>query len=46
MKPWDPPEERLYPVLDDLLHDWTYSHPTAPLRSGSSATADRRARTR
>jgi thioredoxin reductase (NADPH) len=23
MKPWHPPEERLYPVLDDLLSDWT-----------------------
>jgi len=22
MKPWDPPDERLYPVLDDLLADW------------------------
>ena len=22
MKPWDPPAERLYPVLDDLLEDW------------------------
>ena len=22
MKPWDPPEQRLYPVLDDLLADW------------------------
>src|SRR5687768_17155970 len=22
MKPWDPPEERLYPVLDDLLAEW------------------------
>jgi len=22
MKPWDPPEERLYPVLDELLDDW------------------------
>ncbi len=21
-KPWDPPEERLYPVIDDLLSDW------------------------
>ena len=21
-KPWDPPEEKLYPVLDDLLGDW------------------------
>ncbi len=23
MKPWDPPEERLYPVLGDLLEDWS-----------------------
>jgi len=22
LKPWDPPEERLYPVIDDLLTDW------------------------
>jgi thioredoxin reductase (NADPH) len=22
MKPWDPPEQTLYPVLDDLLSDW------------------------
>jgi thioredoxin reductase (NADPH) len=22
MKPWHPPEEKLYPVLDDLLEDW------------------------
>ncbi len=22
LKPWDPPEEHLYPVLDDLLDDW------------------------
>jgi thioredoxin reductase (NADPH) len=22
LKPWDPPGERLYPVLDDLLSDW------------------------
>ncbi|WP_446741640.1 FAD-dependent oxidoreductase [Silvibacterium acidisoli] len=22
-KPWDPPEEQLYPVLDDLLENWT-----------------------
>ncbi len=21
-KPWDPPEDRLYPVVDDLLDDW------------------------
>jgi thioredoxin reductase (NADPH) len=25
MKPWDPPEECLYPVLDDLLDDWLAS---------------------
>ena len=25
MKPWDPPEEKLYPVLDDLLDDWKAS---------------------
>jgi thioredoxin reductase (NADPH) len=23
MKPWDPPEEKLYPVLDDLLGEWS-----------------------
>ncbi|MBC8104203.1 MAG: FAD-dependent oxidoreductase [Cytophagales bacterium] len=22
LKPWDPPEDKLYPVLDDLLDDW------------------------
>lgn len=22
MKPWDPPEQRLYPVLNDLLSEW------------------------
>lgn len=22
-KPWDPPSERLYPALDDLLEEWT-----------------------
>ncbi|MFL5992670.1 MAG: FAD-dependent oxidoreductase [Rubrobacteraceae bacterium] len=25
MKPWDPPEENLYPVLTDLLDDWLAS---------------------
>ena len=28
MKPWDPPEEHLYPVLDDLLEDWQADAPT------------------
>jgi thioredoxin reductase (NADPH) len=31
MKPWDPPEEHLYPYLDDLLEDW---------RSGWRPSAD------
>ncbi|MDH5674233.1 MAG: FAD-dependent oxidoreductase [Myxococcales bacterium] len=26
MKPWDPPEQKLYPVLDDILYTW---HATA-----------------
>jgi thioredoxin reductase (NADPH) len=26
-KPWDPPEERLYPVVDDLLEAWSQEHP-------------------
>ncbi len=25
LKPWDPPEQKLYPVLDDLLSVWTTS---------------------
>ena len=25
LKPWEPPEERLYPVVDDLLEDWVAS---------------------
>jgi thioredoxin reductase (NADPH) len=27
LKPWDPPEERLFPVVDDLLDDWRRGHP-------------------
>jgi len=26
MKPWDPPEEKLYPVLNDLLDEWLASY--------------------
>lgn len=26
MKPWDPPEEKMYPVLNDLLDDWHMKH--------------------
>ena len=25
MKPWDPPEQNLFPIVDDLLDDWTAS---------------------
>ena len=25
LKPWDPPDERLYPILDELLLDWRTS---------------------
>jgi thioredoxin reductase (NADPH) len=27
LKPWDPPEERLYPVIDELLDDWWRANP-------------------
>ena len=30
MKPWDPPEERLYPVVDDLLDAWRRVNRTDP----------------
>src|SRR5829696_5141459 len=32
LKPWDPPEERLYPVIDDLLETWRRPLPVANLR--------------
>jgi thioredoxin reductase (NADPH) len=32
LKPWDPPEDRLYPVLDDLLQTWRPPPPAANLR--------------
>lgn len=32
LKPWDPPEQQLYPVLDDLLDDWQASY--RPVFSG------------
>ena len=34
LKPWDPPAERLYPVVDDLLSDWQRANPprTADVR--------------
>ncbi|MEM6395689.1 MAG: FAD-dependent oxidoreductase [Bacteroidota bacterium] len=26
MKPWDPPDQKLYPVLDELLDDWQLTY--------------------
>ncbi len=26
LKPWDPPEEKLYPILNDLLEDWKLAY--------------------
>ncbi|RYP87235.1 response regulator [Nocardioides guangzhouensis] len=43
LKPWDPPEERLYPVVDDLLDDWVRAHPdhTSDLRVVGHRWSDR-----
>jgi len=42
-KPWDPPEENLYPVLDDLLDDWLagYKPPFEGLRVVGNRWSDR-----
>jgi thioredoxin reductase (NADPH) len=29
LKPWDPPEEKLYPLISELLDDWQLAHPPA-----------------
>lgn len=26
LKPWDPPEQQLYPIVDDLLAEWSRTH--------------------
>jgi thioredoxin reductase (NADPH) len=39
VKPWDPPEQRLFPVLDDMLDDWTVDHP--PEFTGIRVIGDR-----
>ena len=43
LKPWDPPEERLYPVVDDLLGDWRQANPehTAEVRVVGHRWSDR-----
>ncbi|MFS4418584.1 FAD-dependent oxidoreductase [Maribacter sp. 2307ULW6-5] len=34
LKPWNPPEEKLYPIIDDVLQDWlaNYTPPFTGLR--------------
>ncbi len=39
VKPWDPPEQRLYPVLDDLLDDWLAGY--VPTFDGIRVLGDR-----
>ena len=47
LKPWDPPEEKLYPVVDALLEAWPATPDAASrARSGWSGTAGRRRRSR
>jgi thioredoxin reductase (NADPH) len=43
LKPWDPPEDRLYPVVDDLLGDWRHAHPevTADIQVVGDRWSDR-----
>src|SRR5271157_618791 len=43
MKPWDPPEEKLFPAIDDLLTDWssTYRAPYEGIRVLGTRWANR-----
>lgn len=43
LKPWDPPEERLYPVVEDLLDDWRQANPdhTSDVRVIGNRWSDR-----
>src|SRR5512146_884665 len=43
MKPWDPPEQHLYPVLDELLADWnaTFRAPFEGIRVAGSRWSPR-----
>src|SRR5258708_37973364 len=34
LKPWEPPAERLYPILDELLADWRANQRTATTFEG------------
>ncbi|MEO1132519.1 MAG: FAD-dependent oxidoreductase [Cyanobacteria bacterium J06639_1] len=39
LKPWDPPEEKLYPILDDLIRDWQATF--KPVFQGVKVISDR-----
>ena len=41
MKPWHPPQERLYPMLDELLEDWKI-HVRLPFEGNIEAGTARR----
>jgi thioredoxin reductase (NADPH) len=43
LKPWDPPEEQLFPVIDDLLSDWRQANPehTSDVRVVGNRWSDR-----
>ena len=46
LKPWNPPEEKLYPVVDALIDLWRASDEHPSPRPGSSVTAGPPARSR
>ncbi|TCO38110.1 thioredoxin reductase (NADPH) [Kribbella antiqua] len=43
LKPWDPPEDQLFPVVDDLLGDWRQANPehTSDVRVIGNRWSDR-----
>jgi thioredoxin reductase (NADPH) len=43
LKPWDPPEDQLFPVVDDLLGDWQRANPehTSDVRVVGNRWSDR-----
>ncbi len=43
LKPWDPPAERLFPIVDDLLSDWRHANPdhTSDIRVVGHRWSDR-----
>jgi len=43
LKPWDPPEDQLFPVVDDLLDDWQHANPehTSDIRVVGNRWSDR-----